>query len=389
MITSIGLENFKCFSATDLSCSPLTLLAGLNGSGKSSVIQSLILLRQAFIQGRLQEGYISAAGELLDLGSMYEVLHENAVEEIIGITIKESAHVNHVKFRFHVVRGSEAYAVSVNEMINGLGALLGKEDCAVLFRQPPHDKVTIPYFHYLNAERNGPRKFLPIGFAKSEIIEIGAHGEFVLQFLDAWQDKIVLAESDARLVSGNSYRLRDQLSIWLEEISPGVQLSLKSVPDADLMIGGFSFGEAGMVRSRDYRATNVAFGLSYVLPVITALLATPAGGLVLIENPEAHMHPRGQTKLGELCARAAAAGVQVVIETHSDHVMDGVRIAIREKLLASTDAVFHYFKRAAGKSEILTPRIDAEGRLSEWPDGFFDQHRRNSARLIKPRNGLV
>ena len=98
------------------------------------------------------------------------------------------------------------------------------------------------------------------------------------------------------------------------EISPGVQLSITGVPEADIARGAFTFGREGSLRSPEYRPTNVGFGLSYVLPVLVALLAAPPGGLVIIENPEAHLHPHGQTMMGELCARAAAAGVQVIIE---------------------------------------------------------------------------
>ena len=108
-------------------------------------------------------------------------------------------------------------------------------------------------------------------------------------------------------------------------------MDLEEVAAADSVIAGFSFDRPGDVPSRSYRATNVGFGLSYTLPVIVALLA-PAGALCLIENPESHLHPKGQTKLAELAVRASRAGVQVFVETHSDHFMDGVRIAVRSRL---------------------------------------------------------
>ena len=130
---------------------------------------------------------------------------------------------------------------------------------------------------------------------------------------------------------------------------------------------------------------NVGFGLSYTLPVLTALLA-PKGSMCLIENPEAHLHPRGQTKLAELAVRASLAGVQVVIETHSDHFMDGIRIAVRDWLIAPEQIAFHYFERQDGKSVVTSPSLDADGRLSSWPAGFFDQHEENLARLIAPKS---
>lgn len=117
-----------------------------------------------------------------------------------------------------------------------------------------------------------------------------------------------------------------------------------------------------------------------------ALLAARAGDLVIVENPEAHLHPKGQTRLAQLAARAAAAGIQVIIETHSDHFLDGVRIDIREGRLPHSDAAFHYFARDGIKATVISPTIDTDGRLSEWPEGFFDQHDENLSKLLAPRS---
>ena len=83
--------------------------------------------------------------------------------------------------------------------------------------------------------------------------------------------------------------------------------------------------------------------------------------------------------------RAALAGVQVVVETHSDHFLDGVRIAVRDGLLPPHDVAIHYFERRGSKSTVTSPEVDPDGRLSSWPAGFFDQHEDNLARLLAPR----
>lgn len=387
MITELHLENFKCFADQRLAMAPLTLLAGLNGMGKSSVIQSLLLLRQSYMDGCLQRGLLSLSGDLVDLGTVSDVWFEGAKEDLIGISISVApGNDGLVRFVFQVT--PERDAAVILDTSAGLAAVdrvLQSDNASVLLTGLISDEPPTVGFHYLHAERFGPRKFLPMQTALSGALDLGPRGEYVLHALATYQDSVILSPNDPRTISDVGERLRDQLEVWLGEVSPGVRLSIKPVPEADLMVSGFSFGEAGQLRSRDFRATNVGFGLSYVLPVLVALLATPPGGIVLVENAEAHMHPRGQTRLGDLCARAAAAGVQVVIETHSDHVMDGVRIAIREGRLASSDAVFHYFQRRSGVAEVVTPAIDSEGRLDEWPDGFFDQHRRNTARLIRPK----
>ncbi len=139
----------------------------------------------------------------------------------------------------------------------------------------------------------------------------------------------------------------DGVDHWLQDVSPGAHLQLESVLAADAVIAGFVFERPGDVATRRHRATNVGSGLSYVLPVVLALLS-PRGSLCLIENPEAHLHPRRQTRLAELSVRAAGAGVQVFVKTHSDHFMDGVRIAVRDGLIAPADAAIHYSNVTAG-----------------------------------------
>lgn len=137
--------------------------------------------------------------------------------------------------------------------------------------------------------------------------------------------------------------------------------------------------------TKRFPATNVGLGLSSALPVLTALLAPP-GSLCLIENPEAHLHPRVQTGLAELAVRAALAGVQVIVETHSDHFIDGIRIAVRDGLIGPDATAFHYFDRKGAKTVVSSPKVDADGRLSSWPSGFFDQHAENLTRLLASRS---
>jgi predicted ATPase len=387
MIEQLHLRNFKCFSDQELRLAPMTILTGLNGMGKSSLIQALLLLRQSHLSGAFERGYLETAGELVDLGTASDVLFEGAGKDQIGIAIRHQHPSSAVAaFLFEVkAEHSHGTAVDMSEHSADIRRMTTGRHPSIIFSNHGDRDWRDGTFQYLHAERHGPRKFLPMSRMRSGAIELGARGEYVLHALALHQDVIQLPPDDPRHLPATGERLRDQLEAWLDVISPGVRLKVDPVPQADLVVGGFSFGETGQLRSRDYRATNVGFGLSYVLPVLVALLAARPGGLVIIENPEAHMHPIGQTRLGELCARTAAAGIQVLLETHSDHVLDGARIAVKDGIINPAETVFHYFQRQQGQAQVLTPSIDAEGRLSEWPDGFFDQHRRNTARLIRPR----
>ncbi|MCA9209850.1 MAG: DUF3696 domain-containing protein, partial [Planctomycetales bacterium] len=115
----------------------------------------------------------------------------------------------------------------------------------------------------------------------------------------------------------------------------------------------------------------------------TACLAAQPDTLLLVENPKAQLHPRGQSTIGRLLALTAASGVQVVIETHSDHVLNGIRLAVKDGLLRPDATRLHFFSRKMGEaSEYETPVVGPDGRLSYWPAGFFDQWERSLDRLL-------
>ncbi|PVY31757.1 AAA family ATPase [Williamsia muralis] len=384
-IHSVSLANFKCFKATSLPLSNFTLLSGVNGVGKSSLMQALLVIRQAYLSGEIFTQHIGFGGDLVHLGRGSDVLYEQASEDVISIGLETDTHKSY-NFDFSVDPESGAARVSDVRLVRDHIDSLIIENSPLFEWGVLNASQRVAAFNYLSAERVGPRGSLPVDSRRGGVFDLGSRGEYVLDSLLVHQDSLQLQPSDPRYLDGLGARLRDQLELWLAEISPGVRLAITGLPAADLAVGAFSFGREGALRSGDYRATNVGFGLSYVLPVICALLAAPSRGLVLIENPEAHLHPNGQTKMGELCARAAAAGVQVVIETHSDHVLDGARLAVRDGIIDAGDVSIHYFSTDLGRSIIESPTIDANGRLSDWPPGFFDQHRRSAARLAqRPR----
>ena len=236
---------------------------------------------------------------------------------------------------------------------------------------------------YVNAERTGPQKFYPQSESFAQRGDLGRRGEYTLNYLHAQRDAF-LPEDDPRCEGQPNRQFLNLVEHWLREVSPGVHLDIQSIRNADALIGRFSFDRTGDVATRPFRATNVGFGLSYILPVITAMLTEP-GTLCLVENPEAHLHPRGQTRMAELAVRAAKIGVQLIVETHSDHFLDGVRIAVRDGLITPEEVAIHYFERSGDSVRVVSPTIDSDGRLSDWPEGFFDQHEENLVRLLNPR----
>ena len=380
MLRKLKLTNFKCFRNLELALAPLTLLCGLNGMGKSSVIQALLVLRQSSVTGELRDGRLVLGGELADLGTGQDVLCEDAESDVVEFELHRADNRTPCRFSFDYSRTAD----ELRTRDGSQGVLSLADPGSNVLRRwtevPPLGGRLI----YVNAERIGPRKF----YHHSEVFarrgNLGTRGEYTPNYLSARQGES-LSSNDPRCSDPRRRRLMEVIDHWLQEVTPGAHLQLETIQDADAIIAGFSFDHPGDVGTRRYRATNVGFGLSYTLPVLTALLE-PSGSLCLIENPEAHLHPKGQTRLAELAVRASLAGVQVIVETHSDHFMDGVRIAVREGLVRPEDVAFHYFSRDGAEAAVSSPRVDADGRLSTWPEGFFDQHEDNLIKLLGPRS---
>jgi predicted ATPase len=367
MIQSIRLINFKCFEQQEVLLRPLTLLAGLNSSGKSTIIQALLLLRQSYLENLLPDVGLTLNGKLAQLGTAKDVLFEEADEDEIAFELKDDLPAR-LKIHFAYREESDVLALSSSEPTGDIWNIS-------LFRDE---------FQYLRAERIGPRT--SFGMSDYEVQhhrQIGSSGEFAAHFLYLFGSETV-ESPELRHPSAIGNTLQSQVEAWMTEISPGLRLNVKRYSEMDLMTFNVGYLLGHQVASSEYRPTNVGFGITYALPIVVSVLSARPGSLVIIENPEAHLHPRGQVKMGELLSRASAAGVQILIETHSDHVLNGIRLAVHGRKIAPANvALYHSRWEPGGKSPSLTLlTIDENGRLPEWPDGFFDEIERSLDQLI-------
>jgi predicted ATPase len=370
MIAAITLRNFKCFESQVLPLGKLTLLAGLNGMGKSSVIQSLLLVRQSYLDGFLPDTGLELNGSLVQMGTAQDVLYEDAQEDEFEITIKWTFGAT-VTFVAKYDREADVLSASSSALTTD-----------TFYATPFTDS-----FHYLKAERLGPRNTNVISdYQVRKHRQLGTAGEYAEHFLAVYGDE-PLGHPLLSRQSSDDATLKSEIQAWLNEVSPGAQIHVEPHPEMDVVNLRYSF-VTNEERSEKYRSTSVGFGITYVLPVLVAALSTSAGGLLLIENPEAHLHPRGQVRMGELLARTAAAGIQVIVETHSDHVLNGIRVAVHESLINPTDVAIHYFERCETNgrvhARVESPAIDRNGRLSSWPNGFFDEWEKTLEILLSP-----
>ena len=380
MLTNIELENFKCFRELDLKCAPLTLLTGINGTGKSSVFQALVLLRKSFEARGLENGSLLVDGDPIDFGSVNDLLH--GMEKFVRLALE----YDQFRSPYITERGDplasydEEFGLSQNsaQLVQSVDWNIQSTYSEGVYTVPPFSGN----FVFVGADRLGPER----AYVASEIASgfFSRFGESAWNYLSRNRHDELSIE-DPRCNGVPVPTLLSTVNMWLREISPTIVLRLNQILSADTVAAEFYFDNGKDIAMRAHRPISIGFGLSYVLPVIVSLLM-PKESLCLIENPEAHLHPQGQTKMAELAARAAKAGLQVMVETHSDHFIDGIRIAVREGILAPDDVVFHYFERQGNESVVKSPVIDSDGRLSEWPAGFFDQHEMNLVRLLGPIN---
>jgi predicted ATPase len=223
---------------------------------------------------------------------------------------------------------------------------------------------------YVSAERLGPRESYALT-ARHDFNSVGAQGELTPQFLnefggDPANPALTWNESEATIFI--------TVERWMDSFFPGFGLQITPVAGANLVTLQIRTSKS----STRLRSQNVGYGLTQVLPIITLCVAAQKGDTLLLENPETHLHPAGQSAIGELLAKTVSSGVQVIVETHSDHVLNGIRKSIAASVLEPSEAVFN-FVTASGVDEstvhhdVQALRSDADGRISDWPAKFFDQ----------------
>jgi predicted ATPase len=365
MIRGIHLTEFKCFRDHLVALAPLTVLTGTNGSGKSTVIQSLLALRQSWEQRVLEERGLALNGDWVRLGTGRDVLNEAAEEEVIGIGIQAETET---KWRFNY--GSEL------EDLPGISPL------------PPVPELALfgDNFQYLCAERIGPRtSFAMADHAVHNLRLLGASGQYTAQFLAEFGSTAVAMPKLVRM-EARADTLLMQASAWLGVIAAGARIYVEPHREMDVVQLQFAFDHPTLGETNRYRPTNVGFGLTYALPILVAVLSARRDALVIVENPEAHLHPQGQAEMGRMLALAAASGIQILVETHSDHVLNGIRVAVKQGELLATDTALHFFTWAREGKQPLhvvhSPRMNNDGRLDSWPAGFFDQWDRSLDQLL-------
>ena len=382
MLRRIDLWHFKCFTLLKLPLCPLTLLSGANASGKSSVLQALALLHQTMREHEWSSR-LMLNGSVVRLGTVADVIDQMHGRRSVEMALLDGE--REFQWEFTGERAEMSMEVARVRSVHGDA---GKDEPKLLRHLLPwsHGEALEGSFWagslqarlcgltYLTAERMGPRETYPLedpGYAPV----VGPRGEHAASVLYFGGDARVLGGLTVEDVPPT--RLR-QIEAHMNRFFPGCELSVGKVPQANAVTLGLRTSK-GM---DFHRPIHTGFGLTQVLPIVVAALSAAKEDLLLIENPEVHLHPSGQAAMGGFLAEVAATGVQVILETHSDHVLNGIRRAVKRGALPPEDAALHFFRlrqedESDGAAQVQSLVLDRNGNLDTWPEGFFDQFDRD------------
>lgn len=367
MITKLKIANFKSHKNTELSAGNLTVLTGVNSSGKSSVLQSLLLLRQSFKKQRLGSG-LDLNEPLCEVGIGEDALSRSADKPIITFRL-EGENNEALAFRFDV---KESYDDTLIPKIGRIANITKKKSLSVLFSND---------FQYISSSRwANINSYPPDSYAvktEKQLSLKNGQGELVAHFLNYYgENRNFKIESDLLLHPNNptSRNLLEQVVEWEREISPRIGIIAQPIQSGEFEIKYDYKGGGDNTPIKNIKTKNVGFGISYSLPVVVALLSAKPGALLIIENPEAHLHPRGQSKLAELMTLVAQSGVQIFVETHSDHIFNGICKAIYQNKIKKEEVKVHFFElNDENVSKHTEIEFSDSGRVLNYQRGLFDQ----------------
>ncbi|HVS39471.1 MAG TPA: DUF3696 domain-containing protein [Gemmataceae bacterium] len=413
MFTQLRVKNFKAWQGEHrVDLAPLSLFLGTNSSGKTSLLQMLLLLKQtAESPDRRQHLNLGGqTGDVLHLGGLKDIIAGHDLKQELGFGL-----------RFTGLRPTKAqrpveYDVSYCQALGGIPVVkslsYGSGERIFKAERGPRGGyvLTAP-----DSKANGPtgeagrlvsRKYEPersVAFSAAAVAALGLEGDKVqdlaLQLVEALKGIVYLGPLRERprrsylwnqqtpgdlgtkgefaiqalLASANDRAKRtekggrgwlvEQASRWLKTMGVAENFSLEQDgPSYE------AFVHQGKIKAN---LVDVGFGVSQVLPVVTLAYFVPEGSTVILEQPEIHLHPLAQTALADLFVEVSQKRrVQFLVETHSENLFRRLQSLIAEEKISPDDCRLYFVER--GESAALNRlEVDEYGRIKNWPSKFF------------------
>jgi predicted ATPase len=374
----LRLKNFKCFDDQIIPIADLTVFCGRNGTGKSSAVQGILLHEAARECGRRGVRELSLnTVQGLALGTLNDVLPRS--------TAASSKKTDKILIEFGTSSTKDAVEFDTADIPEDANFVrIGKS----VGRREQYDPWR---FVFLSAERIGPRASQErLSNATETELRLGEHAEHLAEVLARFERRrirkpLVHPTERSKGKLANELLSRN-VELWMSDVFGSLQIrSVLNGPYAppSLLIRD-SKGDTDWVIP-----TNYGFGVTYCLPVVVGCLLLPKNGTIVIDSPEAHLHPAAQTHIGKFLAWVAASGARVIVETHSDHVVDGMRLGIAQQdwpIEHDACLFIDFEKDTQGAIHVQPIRAREDGSLDRWPQGFFDQQTANLRALANFRH---
>jgi len=413
-ITRIGVTGFKSLaSKTDVEIRPLTILAGANSSGKSSLMQPLLLMKQTFDNERIPPGPFWLRGEQVGFDTTDQFLSstQSEPETTKRMTLELEAENNWAELSFEKGPDSDLAVVetasrnspdgttwrlnsdSSQETLRHLyESVVERQNSVELFKPtdflvhsdrcflgvgiPIAEDAVVPTFHRpeVNLLRRKIQDMIHVsGLRGSEEREFYIHGlplgsafpgdfeDYVPSILEAWKDATKYPNGLRDL-----YELSSALQLL--QMASGVETHKINESNIEVLVPRTLQGD-----QKDLvNIADVGLAVSQILPVLVALILAHPKQLVHIEQPELHLHPRAQCKLAQLLVDAANRGVRLVVETHSSLLLQGILTQIAQDKISNNKVILHWFERdpQTGLSTVHSAEPDSAGRVGDWPEDF-------------------
>lgn len=401
MLKSIQFRNYKCLDNQAFSFNGINVFCGYNGRGKSSVIQAILMLSQSIDKSNVNSlERLHLNGQLVNLGDLDEVFTK----------IEESTDWN-LDFKIGIENGDDKHDITFGYMLEDdfkvgvmykciiddddffdvVGGNTGNDSQNVtksLSKQLPNyinQLLSRQNVHFVAANRRGPVKFEEKK-EKPDFYSVGTDGASTINTIAFYTEKV-----DSRMNVDPSrmeeLSLEDAITSWIDFIMSGGSVTVQGKSSKGDIITQKKSSVLSVrfnmknVENRMMNAYNVGFGYSYILPIVVSALIAKEGNILIVENPEAHLHPEAQVRLTYMLAQLASRGVQVFIETHSEHVVNGLRLAALKPQygIDNNDIKIYFFDEDYSVKEL---NIEKNGRINNWPKRFFDQYQRELAEIL-------
>ena len=375
MLKSISLENFKCFKEeATFNLKKINVFTGYNGRGKSSVFQSLLVLSQSLHRyGNIETLEIN--GDLVQLGVLEDLINcEKKTDSTIRFHLKSDIEgAEDIKLGYKEKEDSERLGKLDELEIDGID-YFNREVSAIqddkntimeihkLSNYPTQFHSLLSNYNYVSADRKGPTLYEE----KRDLTiynPIGKNGENLMNAI------------------AKKKTLQDKVNRAVSYIMDGGEISINGEYARKTDILSLNFKTSNSSENK-FKSINCGYGYSYVLSIVANVL-TINKGILFIENPEAHLHPKAQSHLIKfICKELAEKDVQLFVETHSEHIINGIRICTLKKdsLITHNDVCFYFFDM---NYCFIKLNMDENAQIDNWPTGFFDQQEIDLAEILK------